>query len=75
MIWSWVLSVIGVTGLYLAGRKIWWAWTINFFSEALWLAYAISTKQYGFIVGAVAFGWVYAKNALAWYSDKEIRSK
>ena len=39
--WSWVLTAVGVTGLYFAGRKVWWAWLIGLGAQALWLAYAI----------------------------------
>lgn len=64
--WSWILTFIGVSGLYLAGKKLWWAWLIGLFAQILWLSYAIATKQYGFIISAFAYGWVYAKNARSW---------
>lgn len=66
MWWSWLLTAVGVLGLYLAGRKLWWAWLIGLGAQVLWIAYAITTKQYGFIVSALAYGWVYAKNAHGW---------
>jgi len=66
MWWSWVLTAVGVTGLYLAGRKVWWAWLIGLGAQLLWMAYALSTQQYGFLVSAVAYGWVYATNARKW---------
>ena len=40
--WSYILTAIGVFGL--------------------WLAYAVATQQWGFIVSAFAYGWVYALN-------------
>ena len=66
MWWSWLLTAVGVFGLYMAGRKVWWAWLIGLGAQVLWLSYAVSTQQYGFIVSAVAYGWVYGKNALTW---------
>lgn len=66
MWWSLLLTAVGVFGLYMAGRKVWWAWLIGLGAQVLWLSYAVSTQQYGFIVSAVAYGWVYGKNALAW---------
>lgn len=65
--WSWVLAAVGVTGLYLAGRKIWWAWLIGLAAQVLWVAYALATAQYGFLVSAFAYGWVYALNARRWF--------
>ena len=68
--WSWLLTVVGVTGLWLAGRKVWWAWFVGLGAQVLWLAYAVATRQYGFLVSAVAYGWVYAKNGIAWSRER-----
>lgn len=64
--WSWLLMVVGVAGMYTAGRRLWWGWLIGIGGEVLWLAYAISTRQWGFIPFAIAYGVVYAKNARDW---------
>lgn len=64
--WSWVLTFIGVTGLYLAGRKVWWSWFIGLGVQVLWVAYALTTRQYGFVVSAFVYGFVYAKNGFGW---------
>jgi len=56
--WSWALMAVGVTGLFLAGRGGWLGWAIGIFAQLLWFAYALVTKQYGFIVSAVAYGTV-----------------
>lgn len=67
--WSWLLTAVGVFGLYLAGRKVWWAWFIGLGAQALWIAYATATAQYGFYVSALAYGLVYLKNGLAWRKE------
>ncbi len=64
--WSWILTAIGVFGLWLAGRKSHWGWAVGLGAQALWLTYAIGTRQYGFIVSAFCYGWVYLKNFRAW---------
>ena len=61
--WSWVLGFLGVTGLLIAGNRVWWGWLINFVNEILWVIYAVSTEQYGFILMACAYAMVYARNA------------
>jgi hypothetical protein len=61
--WSWVLGILGVTGLLIAGNRVWWGWLINLVNEILWIVYAIRTKQYGFILMAIAYAAVYARNA------------
>lgn len=68
-LWSWVLSLIGVTGLLLVGRRKWWAWGVTALNEVLWIAYALVTRQYGFIFGALAYISVHAHNARKWHRE------
>lgn len=63
---SWVLALIGVFGIYFVGRKDAWAWIVLLFNEVLWIAYAITTKQYGFIVSAIAYAVVYIRSYVHW---------
>ena len=67
--WSYLLTIVGVTGMYLVGKKLWWAWWIGVSAQFIWLAYAVATKQWGFIFSAIAYGWVQGKNALKWTSE------
>ena len=60
---------VGVFGLYLAGKKNLYGWAIGIFAQLLWIAYAIATSQYGFLVSAIAYGWVYGKNYLNWKKE------
>lgn len=69
--WSWLLTVVGVSGLYLAGRRNWWGWAIGLGAQVLWIAYAVSTSQWGFLGSAGAYGWVYARNLLAWRLEEK----
>lgn len=71
MIWSLVLAAVGIGGLYVAGRKLWWGWLIGLGAQLLWVGYAVATRQWGFILSAVAYGWVYARNALAWRRERQ----
>lgn len=64
--WSWLLTGVGVTGLYFAGRKNKVGWAIGFAAQSLWILYAVATRQWGFIVSAGAYGSVYARNWLRW---------
>jgi hypothetical protein len=38
-------------------------------NKLIWIVYALTTKQYGFIVAAVAYGIVYVKSFLHWRKD------
>jgi membrane protein implicated in regulation of membrane protease activity len=64
--WSWTLAAIGILGIYLAGRKRAVGWLVGVAAQVLWLAYAIVTRQWGFIATAVAYAAVYGKNWVAW---------
>jgi hypothetical protein len=64
--WSYLLAAIGVTGIFFVGRKTIWGWLILCVNECLWIIYALTTDQYGFIIAAVAYGIVYIKSYLLW---------
>jgi len=71
-VWSWILAAIGVTGIFLVGRKTIWGWLVLCVNECLWIAYALATEQYGFILAAVAYGIVYIKSFMHWKNDDAI---
>jgi hypothetical protein len=60
-VWSFVLAAIGVTGLWIAASRPRVGWWFNIAAQAVWLAYAIATRQWGFLVTAVAYAVVYVR--------------
>lgn len=66
MLWSYTLAAVGIVGIWLAGRKSLWGWAVGFGAQALWIAYALVTDQYGFIVSALAYAAIYARNWWKW---------
>jgi len=68
--WSYLLAAIGVTGIFLVGRKTIWGWLILCVNECIWIAYALATKQYGFIIMALAYAAVYVKSYIGWRRDE-----
>lgn len=69
MAWSFVLAAVGIAGIYLAGRKSKWGWGLGLAAQILWLVFALTTDQYGFILTAVAYGAVYGKNLWQWHQE------
>jgi nicotinamide riboside transporter PnuC len=67
--WSYVLAAIGVTGIFFVGRKTIWGWLVLLLNECLWIVYALTTKQYGFIFAAIAYGIVYIKSYMLWRKE------
>lgn len=70
LLWSFALAAVGIVGLVLAGRKNAAGWAVGLGAQVLWVVYALVAGQYGFIVTAVAYGYVYGKNYLAWRRDE-----
>lgn len=52
--------------MLVIGTHRWWGWLIAFTNECLWVAFAVATRQYGFILGAAFYGTVNAFNAYRW---------
>lgn len=71
LVWSVVLATVGILGLYLAGSRNVLGWLVSFGAQVLWFIFAIVTKQYGFILSALAYGWVYGRNYLKWRREQE----
>jgi len=68
--WSIALAATGILGIWLAGRKNLWGWAIGVAAQLLWIAYAIVTQQWGFILSAVAYAAVYGWNWWKWAHPK-----
>ena len=67
--WSYVLAAIGVTGIFFVGRKTIWGWLVLLVNECLWIIYAVTTEQYGFIFAAIAYAVVYIKSYMLWRQE------
>jgi hypothetical protein len=67
--WSWILATIGVTGIFFVGRKSIWGWLVLLFNECLWMIYAITTDQYGFIFASLAYAAVYIRSYVHWSKE------
>jgi nicotinamide riboside transporter PnuC len=61
-LWSWLLAAGGILGLWLAGSGKPVGWLVGLGMQALWIAFALATAQYGFVVTALAYGAVYLRN-------------
>lgn len=71
-LWSWVLAAIGVTGIFFVGQKTIWGWLVLIFNECLWVIYAVTTQQYGFIIAAIAYAAVYIRSFIHWKDTSNV---
>lgn len=68
-LWSWLLAFSGVVGMWFVGKKRASAFFFLTVNEALWVIFALQTKQYGFIFMAVAYATVYMRNGIKWVRE------
>ncbi len=66
MSWSWALAGTGLAGLYLLGRGSYrLGWLITLADQGAWLAYALATRQYGFLLSTAGYAYVAGLNVRA----------
>lgn len=61
MTWSFVLGGVGIVGLYIAARRPRLGWSVNIAAQALWIAYAVATRQWGFLPMSCAYAIMYVR--------------
>jgi hypothetical protein len=60
-LWSWCLAAVGIGALLLAATRPRAGWTLAIAVQALWVTYAVVTRQWGFIASAGAYAIAYAR--------------
>jgi hypothetical protein len=74
VIWSFILATVGILGLVLAGKKMSVGWAVGLAAQVLWIVFALVTHQWGFIISALAYGFVYARNWYLWWIEEQMES-
>jgi hypothetical protein len=70
VLWSYTLAALGVISLYLTGKKLKSGWVVGIVNSGLWIAYGVTTEQYGFIASAIVFITVQARNYQTWTAEE-----
>lgn len=60
-LWSYVLAALGITGLLIAATRPKVGWWVNIGAQVAWVGYAVATRQWGFLLTAVAYAVAYAR--------------
>jgi uncharacterized membrane protein YjjB (DUF3815 family) len=68
-LWSWALAAVGISGVFLAGKRRKVGWAIGVGVQFLWMAYANVTHQWGFAASAIVYGSFYGLNWWRWYRE------
>ena len=72
--WTWVLfamEIIGVAGMLVVGRKIWWGWLIVLLHSIPWFIYSISHNKPGFIAMSLLWWVSHAYNMMKWRNEHD----
>jgi len=69
--WSYLLATLGMTQIWLTGKRIRAGWIVGVATSVCWVAFATVTKQYGFIISAAFFATLHIRNWFAWKPQKE----
>lgn len=70
-VWSWLLTITNVVGLYLVGRKHIAGWVVGVTAQLFLLTYALVTQQSGFVAAALIYGTMHARNWYRWHNEAQ----
>lgn len=66
---SWIVAIVGLSGFFLAGRKVWWCWYVNIACQVFWFLYAWVSETPAFFVAALVYTVVFIINAYKWTKE------
>lgn len=64
-----VLGVVGITGIFIAGKGKWQGWALGLAIQPVWFIFAIVTEAYGLLLICFGYAFVYANNLIKWRRD------
>lgn len=68
---SYLLSIISLVTLWLIGNKNKAGFILGLLNQVLWIWYALMLKQYGLLVGVIAYAVIYIRNLIKWNKDEK----
>jgi len=63
---SYVLSANSLVSLWLVGNKNKAGFVLGVINQALWVWYALMLKQYGLLIGVIAYTIINIRNLVKW---------
>ncbi len=67
---DYILTVFGLTALWLTLRRSPWGYAVGLTTQGLWFVYAIITREWGFLGSCFAYTAVYLINLRKWRRDQ-----
>ncbi len=67
---SFILSALSLLSLWLMGNKIKLGIVVGLANQLLWVVYAVMLKQYGLLIGVIAYTIIHIRNLAKWSKEK-----
>lgn len=67
---TWLMSAITITSMWLAGGKRLSAWVLGLINQVLWVTYIYQKQAWGFVPMTAALTFVYSRNLLKWHAER-----
>lgn len=64
------MELVGIAGLYNAGKRHWWGWAMVLASAIPWFVYAVLFDKPGFAAMSLLWISVHTRNTIKWYRDR-----
>lgn len=68
---SYILSALSLTSLWLMGNKNIWGIVVGLINQILWITYALMLKQYGLLIGVFAYTIIHIRNLVKWKTEEK----
>jgi nicotinamide riboside transporter PnuC len=66
-LFDYILTLFGVTALWLTLRGNPWGYAVGLTTQTLWLTYSLVTREWGFLGSCFIYTAVYLINLSRWY--------
>jgi len=67
---SFILSALSLLSLWLMGNKNKLGIVVGLANQLLWVVYAVMLKQYGLLIGVIAYTIIHIRNLAKWSKEK-----
>ena len=67
---SFILSALSLLSLWLMGNKNKLGIVVGLANQLLWVVYAVMLKQYGLLIGVIAYMIIHIRNLAKWSKEK-----
>ena len=67
---SFILSALSLLSLWLMGNKNKLGIVVGLANQLLWVVYAVMLKQYGLLIGVIAYTIIHIRNLVKWSKEK-----